>query len=125
MIKFLVITKASHDPTDKAGNWANSWAVYNEEEKTLFIDASADQVEKDKIILPPLTNALLKINNRYFKVEDVMISVFEEGEILIVDESGREVAGLRRKPSKWYVEYEEFEDLEKAIERAKEVIRGE
>ncbi len=48
--------------------------------------------------------------------------VFEVSEILILDnETGREVSGQGRKPSKWDVEVEEFSKIEDAIKRAREV----
>lgn len=48
--------------------------------------------------------------------------VFHVGEILILNEDGREVGYPGRKPRKWHVEVEEFDDLEKAIARSKEVF---
>lgn len=48
--------------------------------------------------------------------------VFTVGEILVLDSAyGREVSGLGRKPSKWEVGVETFTEIEKAIDRAKEV----
>ena len=47
--------------------------------------------------------------------------VFELGEILILD-GGREVAGRGRKPGKWGAKYEEFDCLEVAVARAREVL---
>lgn len=47
--------------------------------------------------------------------------VFALGEILILDDYGREYGGLGRKPSKWAVETEEFADLPAAIARAQAV----
>lgn len=47
--------------------------------------------------------------------------VFTLGEILILDESGREVAGAGRKPSKWYVTCEEFNTVEEAVARAQQL----
>ncbi len=46
---------------------------------------------------------------------------FALGEILLLDENGREYAGEGRKPSKWYVDVETFDTIEKAIKRALEV----
>jgi len=49
--------------------------------------------------------------------------VFNVGEILILDESGREVGYPGRKPSKWLVTCELFgDDLDAAIKRSKEVF---
>lgn len=47
--------------------------------------------------------------------------VFHLGEILILDEYGREIAGIQRKPSKWYVEYKEFDNLEDAVKLTKRI----
>ena len=52
----------------------------------------------------------------------VLMPVFELGEIIIVNESGREAIGRGRKADKWDVSYEEFTDIEQAIARAREVI---
>ena len=49
----------------------------------------------------------------------VRLPVFEEGEILVVNKHGREIAGLGRKPSKWRVEFETFWTLRAALRRAK------
>jgi hypothetical protein len=52
------------------------------------------------------------------------LDVFTVGEILILDDrEGREVAGQARDPDKWPVEYELYEDLYAAVDRAKEVTR--
>lgn len=45
--------------------------------------------------------------------------VFTLGEILILGEDGREVVGAGRKPSKWGVRTEEYDDLNQAIIAAK------
>lgn len=47
--------------------------------------------------------------------------VFQKGEILIVDTSGREIPYPGRKPSKWYVTAEYFKNIEEAIKKAIEV----
>jgi len=49
------------------------------------------------------------------------IPVFILSEILILDLTGREVAGYGRKPDKWSVTCEEFDTIEEALARAKEV----
>lgn len=48
--------------------------------------------------------------------------VFTPGEILILDEDGRELAGRYRKPSKWGVSYETYINVEAAIDRARDVL---
>lgn len=47
--------------------------------------------------------------------------VFTLGEILILNEDGRELAGAGRKPSKWYVTTEEFDSLEDAVAKVQQV----
>lgn len=51
--------------------------------------------------------------------------VFERGELLLVNEHGREVCGAGRKPNKWDVRYETFPfaELELAIQCATEVTQ--
>ena len=52
------------------------------------------------------------------------LPVFKLGEILILEsEWKREVSGRCRSPRKWFVTCEEFEYLEEAIDRAKEVMK--
>lgn len=51
-------------------------------------------------------------------------TVFELGEILVVDRAGgREIGGSGRKPSKWSVKREHFEALEAAVARSCEVCK--
>ena len=50
----------------------------------------------------------------------IKVAVFEEGEILICDDSGIEI-GAMRKPWKWGVAYEMFDDVEDAVKKSLEV----
>lgn len=52
--------------------------------------------------------------------------VFHLGEIMLLDAAGREIGGLRRKPSKWGVECQVFEtdSAHEAFECAREVMEG-
>jgi hypothetical protein len=50
--------------------------------------------------------------------------VFQLGEIVIVNSDGREVICDGRKASKWFVEYEEFDNIEDAIRRSQEVTNA-
>lgn len=52
------------------------------------------------------------------------VPVFTLGEILILNNDGREIAGRGRKPSKWLVVCEEFETLEEAVARAQDIPLG-
>lgn len=62
-----------------------------------------------------------------FERLDIMVAlelrypVFTLGEILVLDDSGREVSGIGRKPSKWFVSYETFDTIELAVDRAREI----
>ena len=54
---------------------------------------------------------------------ELYTQVFWKGEILVLDESGREIGGVGRKPSKWFVTCEHFNNIEDAIRRSREVTR--
>ena len=70
---------------------------------------------------------LPKEDEKYSMVEtkyvNVKLPVFYLGEVLILNEHGREVAGMQRKPGKWSVSVEEFYSLEEAIECAQKILR--
>lgn len=54
---------------------------------------------------------------------DCKVPVFEKGEIVICDVgNGREVGYPGRKPSKWDVEYDIFDNLDDAVKRSQELI---
>lgn len=48
--------------------------------------------------------------------------VFNVGEVLILNDNGREIPYPGRKPNKWSVTCEEFDTIEAAVERACEVM---
>lgn len=50
------------------------------------------------------------------------IPVFSLGEILIMDEANDRTIPDGRKPNKWDVKYETFNDIDLAIKRAKEIM---
>ncbi|NUS02015.1 MAG: hypothetical protein HOV97_05560 [Nonomuraea sp.] len=54
----------------------------------------------------------------------VRTPVFYPGEILILDESGREIGFPGRKPSKWSVEYQVVDSLDEARLLAERVMNG-
>lgn len=97
LIKFQVITKVD----DGDGNLASALG-------DLWHEKSDGTVEK--------VNPMDVLNHNY------MIRVFHVGEVIIVNESGREIPYPGRKASKWYVEYEEFDDLETALDRAEKAF---
>lgn len=56
-------------------------------------------------------------------VGDCKVSVFEVGEIVICDAvDGREVCYPGRKPSKWAVSFEIFDNLDDAVKRSQELL---
>ncbi len=50
---------------------------------------------------------------------NVRVRVFKPGEIIVIGSDGRDQ--FTRKPSKWNVEYEVFDNIEDAIARARAV----
>lgn len=50
------------------------------------------------------------------------VPVFHAGEVLIIDDNGREIPYPGRKPGKWSVTCEEFDDIERAVARAQQVM---
>lgn len=52
------------------------------------------------------------------------VPVFDLGEILVLDENDREISGRGRKPSKWEVDCEYFDNIEAAITRARAVMES-
>ena len=48
--------------------------------------------------------------------------VFRLGEVLTLDHNDRDIHG--RKPSKWDIDVEYFDDIHEALARAREVIAG-
>ena len=51
---------------------------------------------------------------------EIKVAVFDEGEILICDESGVEIGDMRN-PRKYGVTYEIFDDVEDAVKKSLEV----
>jgi hypothetical protein len=99
---FAVITSVAAHAT--SGNLAN--------EIDLFVEGS-DGSWVRLMDLEPHLNLAWKIRT----------PVFYPGEILILNEGGREHGFPGRKPDKWHVEYEEFATVEEAIDRANIVMR--
>ncbi len=52
--------------------------------------------------------------------KEIKVAAFDEGEILICDECGVEI-GAMRKPWKWDVDYEMFDNVEDAMRKSLEV----
>lgn len=55
----------------------------------------------------------------------VNLEVFSLGEIIIVDETEREIGGIGRKACKWYVEYKMFasDEMGKAIKLSQALLK--
>jgi hypothetical protein len=107
-IKFAVITEI--DPT---GNKADDF---------LFLRHFTTGFGPEGDIIEQLyTDVDDPAEEDYKRMTRVRLSVFALGEILILNEYGREVSGHERKPSKWRVKYEEFDNVEDAIKRAQAI----
>ena len=121
MTYFIVITGV---PDAADGNYATSGAHINPNAKEHFVGSNI-------IISPPKFDEELfgKAVMSENKVIDLSIEqlvfcctpVFKLGEILIMDSNDRVIPD-DRKPSKWNVEYESFNNIKSAIKRAKEVV---
>ena len=102
MIRFAVVTKTS--PQDMA----LGMDVYVEKEQPRpENNFTAKNVNIAELIGP--------------QVMALRTPVFYLGEIILLNEDGREVDGPQRKPDKWYVEIDVYTDLNEAIARSREV----
>ena len=72
----------------------------------------------------PYNNGMLVQNRLNFKIP-VKLEVFHLGEIIIVDDTEREIGGWFRKASKWHVSYKLFEpkNLDKAVALSNKVTK--
>jgi hypothetical protein len=122
MTYFAVITKV---PDDFDGNYSTSEAYINPNGK--------EHVAGSNIVVAPYKfsgelfgRAILAIENKTIdlNVEQyvfVSIPVFKLGEILVMGPNDRTIPD-GRKPSKWNVSYETFDDIEDAIKKANAVL---
>ncbi len=110
-MKLVVITEV---PERKGiGNLASAIELYFEEERPSPRNNFEGKVVDLHEVDPNLAMiAALKLR----------APVFHLGEVLLVDEDGREVGGLMRKPNKWDVTYEEFSLVGDAYRRVQEVM---
>lgn len=100
MIKFQVITKIS--PT-------TLYDAYLEFHKKGKHDSS-DYYKASKVF---------NIKKEHIHVK---LPVFYLGEIIVIDDTcGREIGGMCRKADKWFVEYKEFSDINKAVKLASKI----
>jgi hypothetical protein len=95
MAEFAVVTRVCEPET--GGNLAAAFELYSDNPEKQYGDDG-------KFSPIPLQLALV-----------MRAPVFHVGEILILDDSGREISYPGRKPSKWDVEVHSCETLEEAI----------
>ena len=109
MTVFAVITKTPNHDEGAFGNLAMPGA--------LFVQTVPNEPESIK----PLMELEGGMGISLFL--SLRAPVFVAGEILILDEEdSREVDGRGRKPSKWDVSVEHFENLEDALAKSREVV---
>ena len=106
--KIHVITKIP-DPKKQGGNLCDEQFVLD-----------IDKMNKDVRLRPFGKDE----DGRIVTHLPVKLEVFHLGEIIIVDEKGREIGGWFRKAEKWHIEYKEFEmqDMEKAIKLSRKIM---
>ncbi len=99
-LRYCVITDTT---TNEAGNFHDGWITTDG--KLVYTDSR----EFTRPVIGP----------DGFPIE-AKIPTFDTGEIVIIDAEvgGREVNGPGRKPQKWFIGYEVYEDIEHAVERA-------
>jgi hypothetical protein len=102
-MKFIVITEVP--PEGHRGNLALNTEVYVDEQN----DPSAPLRRVGVAMSAP---ALVMLRS----------PVFTLGEVLICGHDERELVGSGRKPTKWGVKTEVFDNVEAAVERAREVM---
>lgn len=107
MVKFAVITDVPA-PED-SGNLALPFCV-------LIEDEAPDESNGYKGVYRKI-GELIGIEG-YLRLRT---QVFTLGEVLLVNDDGREIVGHGRKPNKWSVGFETFDDASKAVERSLEV----
>lgn len=120
MVYFAVITKI---PEDNEGNYACS-------EMLIKPDGKKHVVGSNIIVSPNFSSELFAkaLGNQGNNIIDLSVEqyvfcsvpVFTLGEIMVMDSSGRTIPD-GRKPSKWFVTYETFNNINDAVKRAKEI----
>jgi hypothetical protein len=124
-MKFAVITKI---PDDLDGNYYTEEMLVSPKHRDIMVGSGNYVSPPEEYIGKHYRQALQRNLHGIMKIEDdeeyitfVSVPVFSIGEILVMDEGGRTIPD-GRKPTKWSVEFEMFEDIESAIERAKQVM---
>lgn len=110
MANFCVITKVPNPVTEGAGNLAVAMPLYQ-----LTGKPATEETGYLEPVVP--VDLMLSLNLR--------AEVFSLGEIVVLDGGEREIGGEGRKPSKWFIEYETFDDIDAAIARSREVTEAE
>jgi hypothetical protein len=108
VIKFLVITKVPKMPSD--GNICDTFLA-----RFKLKDCFSKKFESHPSLVLLQSGRAPKGSKDTIHIK---AEVFAPGEILIVGAWGREYGYPQRKPSKWMVEYKEFDKVEDAIKCA-------
>lgn len=119
-ICFIVITAVPNplgNDENSGGNLYDTWVIPYK-----YRDLCDDEIEDTYLIDPPKTDQLIEaIRNK--TVIDAKVEVFQVGEVLICDSVGeREIPYPGRKPSKWTVSYERYDDIQEALKRSVDVF---
>ncbi len=83
-------------------------------------DATGDFMEGNLAMPGPLYDQSSKPVNPLVMLS-LRTPVFHRGEILVMDLEGREVGGLGRKPSKWYVTVKIVDTIQEAARISREI----
>lgn len=125
------------DPTKEGGNLASATFAMPEKgfhDSDLYLENNSynyrngELIDADRKPYPVTYDDMHKVlkGKKGYNDLSFMVPVFELGEIVILTHrGGREVDGKQRKPSKWFVEVEEYRSLPKAVARSREVINAE
>jgi len=105
-MRFAVVTKTP----SLAGNLAAAFEFYTEKQDGDGLSRMGVATRDEDFERVPFEVCL-----------SLRMPVFHVGEILILDHTGREVGYPGRKPSKWDVEIDEYDDVLTAVLRSKEV----
>ena len=127
---YCVVTKL---PDDLDGNYGTAEMLVSPKKKDNLVGSGCYVSPPEKYIDKYFSDAFDSINPCKHGVDMkkpddeeyltfVQAPVFKLGEILIIYRSNNRTIPDGRKPSKWDVEYEAFDDVQDAIERANEVI---
>ena len=115
MTKFCVITKIR----SLRGNLSDDFLIS-------IPEAQRPEEEDDtsKVVMNMIPDGFIPEGaDEVNKLIPIKVPVFEEGEILVCDDHEIEI-GKMRKPWKWDVEYEMFDDVEEAVKKAAEVMEA-